>query len=125
MLISLAIIFLGNYFTFSGSAVGMFMALIGIGIVVAFFLCKQTWMVIHSGNSSVILFYKNSTAAREFSSNLMMIARKLNAPTAPAAQPKSRNDQRSRQQSSRNGSQQNSQRRNAQRSKDGRTGTFG
>lgn len=118
-LLSLAFFFAGAYF--NGGAFGMICALIAVGIVVAFFVVKQKWMVIRTGSTNVILFYKNSGLAKEFSSNLLAIACKLNTQPAPT---QSRDRQRSRQQPTRNGGQQNPQRKSPQRQKNSRTGAF-
>lgn len=57
--------------------------LIGIVFLVLFFVVKQNWIVVHSGSATLILFQKNTDQAKQFSQNLLTVARQLNTPTMP------------------------------------------
>lgn len=57
--------------------------LIGIAFIVAFFMYKRSWIVVHTNCSSLILFYKKTENAQEFCKHLLAISRELNTPTLP------------------------------------------
>lgn len=57
--------------------------LIGIVFIVLFFIVEQNWIVVHSGSATLILFHKNTDKAKQFTQNLLAVARQLNTPTMP------------------------------------------
>lgn len=60
-----------------------FVYIIGIAFIVAFFVYKRNWIVVHTNCSNLILFYKKTENAQEFCKNVLAISQQLNAPMQP------------------------------------------
>jgi len=79
----------------------LFTFFIGIIPIVLFFIIKQKWIVVHNNSGNLLLFYQDSTKAKNFCHTLMAISRQLNSKSSPAtsngATPQDRrNEQRQR-----------------------------
>jgi hypothetical protein len=57
--------------------------LIGIAFIIAFFVYKRNWIVVHTNGSNLILFYKKTENAQDFCKNILAISRQLNTPMLP------------------------------------------
>lgn len=57
--------------------------IIGIAFIVAFFVYKRNWIVVHTNCSNLILFYKKTENAQDFCKNVLAISQQLNAPMQP------------------------------------------
>ncbi len=61
--------------------------LIFLSLLIAFFfLYKQRWITIYSGNTVLVLFYGEKQRAREFTQTLLLLSRQLNG-RAPSPNP--------------------------------------
>lgn len=60
----------------------LFLYFIGVIFIVLFFVFKQNCLVVHSNSASLVIFHQDTNRAKQFSQNLLLLARQLNASTA-------------------------------------------